>query len=44
VRLGERSDRVPASLPEPVVVGERVYGSAPDGTVFAVNGRDPAAW
>ncbi|MFF9116782.1 PQQ-binding-like beta-propeller repeat protein [Streptomyces massasporeus] len=44
VRLGERSDRVPASLPEPVVVGDRVYGSAPDGTVFAVNGRDPAAW
>ncbi|MFF6948867.1 PQQ-binding-like beta-propeller repeat protein [Streptomyces iakyrus] len=44
VRLGERSDRVPGSLPEPVVVGDRVYGSAPDGTVFAVNGRDPAAW
>ncbi|MEG8281109.1 serine/threonine-protein kinase [Streptomyces sp. AHA2] len=44
VRLGERSDRVPASLPEPVVVGGRVYGSAPDGTVFAVDGRDPAAW
>ncbi|KOV96030.1 serine/threonine protein kinase [Streptomyces sp. NRRL B-1140] len=44
VRLSERSDRVPASLPEPVVVGDRVYGSAPDGTVFAVNGRDPAAW
>ncbi|MEU3935346.1 serine/threonine-protein kinase [Streptomyces sp. NPDC029044] len=44
VRLGERSDRVPASLPEPLVVGDRVYGSAPDGSVFAVNGRDPAAW
>ncbi|MEU1106462.1 serine/threonine-protein kinase [Streptomyces tibetensis] len=43
-RLGDRSDRVPAKLPEPVVVGDRVYGSAPDGTVFAVNGRDPAAW
>ncbi|MFJ4541955.1 PQQ-binding-like beta-propeller repeat protein [Streptomyces tibetensis] len=43
-RLGERSDRIPASLPEPVVVGDRVYGSAQDGTVFAVNGRDPAAW
>ncbi|MFJ5728652.1 protein kinase domain-containing protein [Streptomyces paradoxus] len=43
-RLGDRSDRVPAVLPEPVVVGGRVYGSAPDGTVFAVNGRDPAAW
>jgi outer membrane protein assembly factor BamB len=43
-RLGGRSDRVPAALPEPVLVGDRVYGSAPDGTVFAVNGRDPAAW
>ncbi|MFJ7180579.1 PQQ-binding-like beta-propeller repeat protein [Streptomyces massasporeus] len=43
-RLPDRSDRIPASLPEPVVVGDRVYGSAPDGTVFAVNGRDPAAW
>ncbi|MFJ5999495.1 serine/threonine-protein kinase [Streptomyces sp. NPDC092370] len=43
-RLGDRSDRIPAALPEPVIVGARVYGSAPDGTVFAVNGRDPAAW
>ncbi|MFD5477429.1 protein kinase domain-containing protein [Streptomyces hawaiiensis] len=43
-RLGDRSDRVPAALPEPVVVGDRVYGSAPDGSVFAVNGRDPSAW
>ncbi|MFJ4079974.1 serine/threonine-protein kinase [Streptomyces iakyrus] len=43
-RLGDRSDRIPAALPEPVVVGDRLYGSAPDGTVFAVNGRDPAAW
>ncbi|MFF8672736.1 serine/threonine-protein kinase [Streptomyces sp. NPDC015242] len=43
-RLGSRSDRVPAALPEPVVVGDRVYGSAPDGTVFAVSGRDPAGW
>lgn len=43
-RLGDRSDRIPAALPEPVVVGDRVYGSAPDGSVFAVNGRDPAAW
>ncbi|MEU3889662.1 serine/threonine-protein kinase [Streptomyces sp. NPDC029041] len=43
-RLGDRSDRFVAELPEPVVVGDRVYGSAPDGSVFAVNGRDPAAW
>ncbi|MEU7721914.1 serine/threonine-protein kinase [Streptomyces tibetensis] len=43
-RLGDRSDRIPAALPEPVVVGDRVYGGAQDGTVFAVNGDDPAAW
>ncbi|MFH8493495.1 serine/threonine-protein kinase [Streptomyces coeruleorubidus] len=43
-RLGDRSDRVPAALPEPVLVDDRVYAGAPDGTVFAVNGRDPAGW
>ncbi|MGC5033982.1 serine/threonine-protein kinase [Streptomyces sp. DT190] len=43
-RLGDRSDRVPAALPEPVLVGDRVYAGAPDGTVFAVDGNDPAAW
>ncbi|MEU6918266.1 serine/threonine-protein kinase [Streptomyces olindensis] len=43
-RLGDRSDRVPAALPEPLLVGDRVYAGAPDGTVFAVQGRDPADW
>ncbi|MFF9806206.1 PQQ-binding-like beta-propeller repeat protein [Streptomyces coeruleorubidus] len=43
-RLGDRSDRVPAALPEPVLVDDRVYAGAPDGTVFAVNGRDPSGW
>ncbi|OUC94372.1 serine/threonine-protein kinase [Streptomyces swartbergensis] len=43
-RLGDRSDRVPAVLPEPVLVDGRVYAGAPDGTVFAVNGRDPSGW
>ncbi|MEU0243122.1 serine/threonine-protein kinase [Streptomyces sp. NPDC006235] len=43
-RLGERSDRVPAALPEPVLVGDRVYAGAPDGSVFAVSGRDPSVW
>ena len=43
-RLGDRSDRVPAALPEPVLVGDRVYAGAPDGAVFAVDGNDPAAW
>ncbi|WP_338782166.1 serine/threonine-protein kinase [Streptomyces sp. DG1A-41] len=44
VRLGDRSDRVPAALPDPVLVGDRVYAGAPDGTVFAVDGRDPSGW
>ncbi|MEU1849859.1 serine/threonine-protein kinase [Streptomyces sp. NPDC019990] len=43
-RLGDRSDRVPAALPEPVLADGRVYAGAPDGTVFAVDGRDPSAW
>ncbi|MFE1456678.1 serine/threonine-protein kinase [Streptomyces sp. NPDC058735] len=43
-RLGERSDRVPAALTEPLLTGDRLYATAPDGSVFAVNGRDPAAW
>ncbi|MFF7793211.1 PQQ-binding-like beta-propeller repeat protein [Streptomyces sp. NPDC007991] len=43
-RLGDRSDRVPAALPEPVLVGDRVYAGAPDGSVFAVSGRDPSQW
>ncbi|MDQ0750354.1 outer membrane protein assembly factor BamB [Streptomyces africanus] len=43
-RLGDRSDRVPAALPEPVLVGDRVYAGAPDGAVFAVSGRDPSGW
>ncbi|MFG2330272.1 PQQ-binding-like beta-propeller repeat protein [Streptomyces sp. NPDC048604] len=33
-----------ASVPAPVVVGPRVVGTAPDGSVFAVDGADPAAW
>ncbi|MGA5901161.1 protein kinase domain-containing protein [Streptomyces venetus] len=43
-RLSEQSDRVPATLPEPVLVDDHVCTGAPDGTVFAVDGRDPAAW
>jgi outer membrane protein assembly factor BamB len=42
-RLG-RADRVVAALPQPVIAGGHVYASAPDGTVFAVDGRDPAGW
>ncbi|WP_217140857.1 serine/threonine-protein kinase [Streptomyces sp. AC627_RSS907] len=43
-RLGADSDRVPASLPRPVLAGGHVYAGAPDGTVFGVAGRDPGAW
>ncbi|AZM60829.1 MULTISPECIES: serine/threonine-protein kinase [unclassified Streptomyces] len=43
-RLGADSDRVPASLPTPVLAGGHVYAGAPDGTVFGMSGRDPAAW
>ncbi|MGZ3100599.1 serine/threonine-protein kinase [Streptomyces sp. H62] len=43
-RFGAESDRVPATLPEPLLAGGHVYAGAPDGTVFGVAGRDPAAW
>ncbi|MFI1759869.1 PQQ-binding-like beta-propeller repeat protein [Streptomyces sp. NPDC020571] len=43
-RLGPDSDKVPASLPAPLLVGGYVYAGAPDGTVFGVSGRDPGAW
>ncbi|WP_330290268.1 serine/threonine-protein kinase [Streptomyces sp. NBC_00576] len=35
-RLGANSDRVTASLPDPVIAENHVYATAPDGTVFAV--------
>ncbi|MGW9440456.1 serine/threonine-protein kinase [Streptomyces sp. NPDC055607] len=31
-------------VPEPLVAGGRVFGTAPDGSVFAVDARDPASW
>ncbi|MDN0197985.1 serine/threonine-protein kinase [Streptomyces sp. S.PNR 29] len=43
-RLGTNTDRVPATLPEPVIASGHVYAGAPDGTVFAVDGRDPSVW
>ncbi|MFI2783564.1 protein kinase domain-containing protein [Streptomyces sp. ALB3] len=33
-----------SSLPAPVVVGTSVIGTAPDGSVFAVDADDPARW
>ncbi|MER8017895.1 PQQ-binding-like beta-propeller repeat protein [Streptomyces griseoluteus] len=43
-RLGARADRVTAGLPTPVLASGHVYAGAPDGSVFAVNTADPAAW
>ncbi|MFE3219992.1 protein kinase domain-containing protein [Streptomyces antimycoticus] len=31
-------------MPAPVVAGGKVFATASDGTVFAVDGRDPAGW
>ncbi|WP_318197772.1 serine/threonine-protein kinase [Streptomyces sp. MCL20-2] len=33
-----------SDLPAPVVVGRRVVGAAPDGSVFAVDGAEPGGW
>jgi len=43
-RLDSNSDRISATLPEPVVADGRVYAAAPDGTVFAVNSLTPGTW
>ncbi|MEU3691222.1 serine/threonine-protein kinase [Streptomyces narbonensis] len=31
-------------VPEPQVAGDRVFGTAPDGSVFAVDAREPESW
>ncbi|QNE76679.1 PQQ-binding-like beta-propeller repeat protein [Streptomyces finlayi] len=33
-----------STLPAPVALGRTVYGMAPDGSVFAVDGRGPTEW
>ncbi|MGW0964016.1 serine/threonine-protein kinase [Streptomyces gelaticus] len=33
-----------SALPAPVAAGRTVFGTAPDGSVFAVDGQDPAHW
>ncbi|WP_328873007.1 serine/threonine-protein kinase [Streptomyces sp. NBC_00287] len=43
-RLGSSADRIAAGLPDPVMVGHRIYAGAPDGSVFAVDARNPARW
>ncbi|MGV9560359.1 protein kinase domain-containing protein [Streptomyces sp. NPDC003522] len=44
LRLGARADEVVSTLPAPRAADGRIYAGAPDGTVFAVDGRDPAGW
>jgi hypothetical protein len=31
-------------VPAPLAVNGRVYATAPDGTVFAVDAKDPSRW
>ncbi|MFF8914877.1 PQQ-binding-like beta-propeller repeat protein [Streptomyces sp. NPDC015032] len=49
--LGQTSPRLrdgkltyASTLPAPVAAGRAVFGTAPDGSVFAVDGKDPAHW
>lgn len=42
-RLGD-SDRITASLPEPVLIDGRVCAGALDGSVLGLDGNDPAGW
>ncbi|MER6103117.1 PQQ-binding-like beta-propeller repeat protein [Streptomyces sp. NPDC001832] len=49
--LGQTSPRLrngkltyASQLPAPVAAGRTVFGTAPDGSVFAVDGQDPAHW
>ncbi|WP_171172391.1 protein kinase domain-containing protein [Streptomyces sp. I05A-00742] len=43
-RLARAGQGFPGVLPPPVAARGKVYGSAPDGTVFAVSGREPEHW
>ncbi|MEI7030478.1 serine/threonine-protein kinase [Streptomyces pratensis] len=43
-RLREGRLTYASDLPAPVAAGHLVVGSAPDGSVFAVDGRDPGSW
>ncbi|MFE2382303.1 serine/threonine-protein kinase [Streptomyces misionensis] len=43
-RPGAGSQAVAALRAAPVLAAPQVYGTAPDGSVFALDGRDPSAW
>ncbi|UUN28426.1 protein kinase domain-containing protein [Streptomyces sp. FIT100] len=43
-RMGGGSSAYAATLPAPATAEGRVFGAAPDGSVFAVEGGDPSGW
>ncbi|MFF5975434.1 protein kinase [Streptomyces sp. NPDC012769] len=43
-RLGDGRLGFVTTVPAPATSGPRVYGTAPDGSVFAVDARDPGSW
>ncbi|MEU6314576.1 protein kinase [Streptomyces sp. NPDC047014] len=43
-RMAEGKDTYAATLPAPAVGDGRVFGVAPDGSVFAVDAGDPGTW
>lgn len=44
LRPGPDGSTVLAELPAPVAVSGKIFSGAPDGTLFAVDGRTPARW
>ncbi|MEU1402653.1 serine/threonine-protein kinase [Streptomyces sp. NPDC005728] len=43
-RLGAQATQVMGAPSAPLLSHGRVYATAPDGTVFTLDGRDPSAW
>ncbi|MDX2817814.1 PQQ-binding-like beta-propeller repeat protein [Streptomyces sp. PA03-5A] len=43
-RMGTRPGNYPGSPPSPVVADGKVFATAPDGSVFAVDAKDPSRW
>lgn len=43
-RPGDGTARIAALRAAPVLVAPQVFATAPDGSVFALDGRDPSAW
>lgn len=43
-RLGDDRGSLVGAIPAPLAADGKVYSAAPDGSLFAVDGRDPSAW